>query len=547
MSPIKEFCGCKFGFSRLCIWFFTVQIVSLRVNRIVENSYLMKTSIFTILKDTLAAIALIVLAASCSGQGEELHLTHAQLMDKIKGGWAGQTIGVTYGGPTEFRYQGKMMSDEEQVPWSDENQILMAMDTLPGLYDDIYMDLTFVEVFNRLGIDAPVDSLALAFAHAGYDLWHANQAARYNILNGIMPPESGHWLNNPHADDIDYQIEADFAGLMSPAMPNTASEISDRVGHIMTYGDGWYGGVFMGAMYSIAFTSSDVEYIVTEALKTIPTQSRFYRCISDVVASWREHPDSWRTTWQMLDERWDNDVACLSGALSSFNIDATLNSAYVVIGLLYGGGDFGRTIDISMRCGQDSDCNPSSAAGILGTAIGYENIPEEWIAPLRKAEDVKFAYTSSSLNDTYRQSYEQALQVIEREGGKINDKGVVIKMQQPQAVRFEQSFPSLQPSDFITIDKLILAEPTTFTASCAGIEIRGLANGEKDYVAQVEITVDGQSEVVKMPTDWSKRRLEIYWNFTLEQGEHTISMRWLNPEKGAAVYARDALLLDKTE
>ena len=33
------------------------------------------------------------------------------LRDKIKGGWAGQTIGVTFGGPTEFRYRGTMIED----------------------------------------------------------------------------------------------------------------------------------------------------------------------------------------------------------------------------------------------------------------------------------------------------------------------------------------------------------------------------------------------------------------------------------------------------
>ena len=103
----------------------------------------------------------------------------------------------------------------------------------PGLYDDLYMDLTFVDIIEKYGIDAPVDSFANAFAQAGYSLWHANQAARYNILNGITPPLSGNWLNSPHADDIDYQIEADYAGLMSPGMPNTASKISDKVGHIM--------------------------------------------------------------------------------------------------------------------------------------------------------------------------------------------------------------------------------------------------------------------------------------------------------------------------
>lgn len=75
----------------------------------------------------------------------------------------------------------------------------------PGIYDDLYMDITFVEVFAREGLNAPVQSHAHAIANAGYMLWHANQAARYNILHGIPAPQSGHWINNPHADCIDYQ------------------------------------------------------------------------------------------------------------------------------------------------------------------------------------------------------------------------------------------------------------------------------------------------------------------------------------------------------
>ncbi|MBA7576157.1 hypothetical protein ES708_17994 [subsurface metagenome] len=134
------------------------------------------------------------------------------LLDKIKGGWAGQVIGCTYGGPTEFQYCGTMIQDYTPIPW-DENRMKWYFDNAPGLYDDVYMDLTFVEVFEKEGLNAPVISHARAFAHADYKLWHANQAARYNILNGIEPPASGYWENNPHSEDIDFQIEADFAGL----------------------------------------------------------------------------------------------------------------------------------------------------------------------------------------------------------------------------------------------------------------------------------------------------------------------------------------------
>ena len=128
----------------------------------------------------------------------------------------------------------------------------------PGLFDDIYTDLNFVNAFEKHGLAASADSIAHHWSNTAYHLAHANQASRYNILNGIMPPASGHWHNNPHADDIDFQIEADFIGLMAPGMVNKATEIADRVGHVMNSGDGWYGGVFVSALYSLAFVSNDL-------------------------------------------------------------------------------------------------------------------------------------------------------------------------------------------------------------------------------------------------------------------------------------------------
>lgn len=159
----------------------------------------------------LAAVILFSCHAEKNGtatgfqDGQIVHMEKSVLQDKIMGGWAGQVIGCTYGGPTEFRWNGTMIGDHVPIPW-DENQMLWWYENSPGLYDDVYMDLTFVDVFEKHGLDAADSLHALAFAHAEYQLWHANQAARYNILNGIMPPASGHWKNNPHADDIDFQI-----------------------------------------------------------------------------------------------------------------------------------------------------------------------------------------------------------------------------------------------------------------------------------------------------------------------------------------------------
>src|SRR5204862_3633957 len=163
------------------------------------------------MKKMIFFVLLLIFSTTNFAQQKTTTVSTENLKDKIMGGWAGQTIGVTFGGPYEFRFQGTFIGDYQRLMRHD-GLLKDNMINNPGLYDDLYMDLTFVDVFERYGLDAPVDSFANAFAHAGYMLWHANQAARYNILNGIKPPQSGFWMNNPHSDDIDYQIESDFAG-----------------------------------------------------------------------------------------------------------------------------------------------------------------------------------------------------------------------------------------------------------------------------------------------------------------------------------------------
>ena len=58
-------------------------------------------------------------------------ITTAALQDKIKGGWAGQTIGVTFGGPVEFRFQGTMINDYQPIIWYD-GYIKKTMEESPG-------------------------------------------------------------------------------------------------------------------------------------------------------------------------------------------------------------------------------------------------------------------------------------------------------------------------------------------------------------------------------------------------------------------------------
>jgi hypothetical protein len=476
-----------------------------------------------------------------------LVLTKDQLRDKVMGGWAGQTIGVTYGGPTEFRFNGTMIQDYQNIEWYD-GYLKKTFDTNPGLYDDLYMDLTFVEVFEKEGLDAPVSSFAKAYAEAGYTLWHANQAGRYNILHGIKPPASGHWLNNPHADDIDFQIEADFAGLMSPGMPQTATGICEQVGHIMNYGDGYYGGVYIANLYALAFSENKPAKIIHDAIKSIPARSEFHQCIQDVIRWHKAYPNDWKHTWFELQKKWAEDIGCPDGVYSVFDIDAKLNAAYVTLGLLYGNGDFSRTMEITTRAGQDSDCNPSSAGGILGVILGYSKIPDYWKQGLKEIEHLDFKYTTMSLEDAYAASFSHALRLISQNGGKVKGNDVIITLQKPQPVKYEKSFEGHVPIEKRWMENKVIDKELIFDFEGIGFVLRGEAapwNSTSDYVFKAELYLNNKFiEEVELPTSYVTRRSELFWKYQLPHDKYQVKIKLRNPSTEHKVMVTDVVVYD---
>ncbi len=345
---------------------------------------------------------------------EYRRITVSTYRDKMAGGWLGQMAGVGWGGPTEFRWRGQIIPEDQMPLWRPEmiNQFHQ---------DDIYVEMTFLRTLELYGWDVSIRQAGIDFANSGYPLWHANAAGRDNLRKGIAPPDSGHPQFNSHADDIDYQIEADFSGLIAPGMPQLVIELGEKFGRLMNYGDGLYGGQFVGGMYAAAFFEDDPEKIVEAGLACIPAESQYAECIRDVVQGYRAAPENWEAVWQKIEEKYNRNpdyrrFSC-SGANSDFNIDAKINGAYIVMGLLYGKGDIKQTIIISTRCGQDSDCNPSNAAGVLGTVLGKSRLPEEFKSALDETK--YFSHTAYRLPDVLAVCEKLARSAVGRVGGRI--------------------------------------------------------------------------------------------------------------------------------
>ncbi len=373
------------------------------------------------------SVVMLCWSAGCAAQMRELSFDRYR--DKMEGAWLGQMVGVSYGAPYEFRSNGKI-DDGAIRQWKPEF-IANAIDQ-----DDLYVEMTWLKCLQEHGPDVTPAQAGKAFADTEFPLWHANEAGRANVRAGLMPPASGHPDHNKHANCIDYQIEADVIGILCPGMPQEANRLGDIFGHVMNYGDGVYGGLFMQGMYCAAFFEDrDVEKVIRAGLSCIPQESLYARCIRDVLAWRRLYPQDWRATWGELERKYNDDRDCEAGP---FNIDAHLNGAYIVIGLLYGGDDFWKVCEIATRCGQDSDCNPSSAAGIWACMRGRKAIPSEAVAALPTISNRKFAntpYSFQSLTEACRAMTEK---LVVRNGGRVAEDRFFIQIQDAHPAPLEQ-------------------------------------------------------------------------------------------------------------
>ena len=416
-------------------------------------------------------------------------LSKKELRNKVLGAWVGKSYGAMMGEPMEFHAQGEIYEGSLDIQPE-------APTTWLYNEDDLYTNMAFLEIMRDKGLNASQSDFADVFRNSNFMLWHANGQARQNLLEGILPGLSGHPFYNPHADDIDFQIECDFIGIVSPGLSEAALEIADKVGHLMNYGDGYYAGAFLTALYSYAYIETDRVKMIQMALKAIPVESNYAKIIKDILAWYAEEPKNWRATWQKVEDKWNYDLCPWAKSdplplqsdiiTDSFNIQGHFNGAYILLGLLYGEGDYLKAISICTRCGQDTDSNVANCGGIMGVMLGNAALPETVHVELAPFMDRNYHFTSLSINSATELSCKLALENIEIHNGQITDEDITLSVQEAKHKGpCEVSFPGFSFVDIYTIKPKISPElklhgdwkhPTFTNKSTATIE----AEEEKD-------------------------------------------------------------------
>jgi hypothetical protein len=386
-------------------------------------------------------LTLVSLLAGCNtgSKTQYREISVEEYSEKMLAGWLGQMIGVGWAGPTEFKWQGEIIPEADVPEWDPDMINCFGQ-------DDLYVEMTFLRTLEQYGYDVSIRQAGIDFANSEYFLWGANELGRANLQKGIAPPDCSHPELHHGADWIDYQIEADYSGLISPGLPNAVIALGEKFGRLVNYGDGLYAGQFVGAMYAEAFFEKDINKIIEAGLEAIPSQSQYAECIRDVVQWHNQYPTDWQNTWKLIHEKYyENPDYRKYEAYSGkywHPMDAKLNGAFIVLGLLYGNGNLDSTVVISMRAGYDSDCNPSNAAGVLLTSQGLDNLDERFTKALKW--DEKFSYTDYDLEGLKAVCTQLAREIIAKYGGKTQMRDgkeyLIIPVEKPVPSAFVQSW-----------------------------------------------------------------------------------------------------------
>jgi ADP-ribosylglycohydrolase len=308
----------------------------------------------------------------------------ADYRDRVYAGWLGKCIGVHFGGPLEsWTYQAIRDNLGEVETYLQPSDKVFKPD------DDLVMPLIMMRAFEECR--DPVSLSAEEIGHTWLNhlsrergsIWRggygvsSEHTAYLNLLNGIPAPQSGSAaLNGPTiSEQIGGQIFSDIWGLVYPNQPELAADLSEKAASISHDGEGINGARFVAALSSAAFSESDPRALIHAALGVIPGDSEYAR-VTRAMLDWHaRHPDDWRSAREEIERDWGYDRYL--GV-----VPIIPNAAIIMVALLYGEGDFSRTIQIANMCGWDTDCNVGNVGGVMGVAVGLEGIADYWRRPL---------------------------------------------------------------------------------------------------------------------------------------------------------------------
>ena len=312
-----------------------------------------------------------------------MKLNQQEYQDKVQGCWMGKGIGNTLGLPFEWKRKINNVS-------------FYTQDTHDAPFPSVDMDiqLLWLRALEDHGVHIGTPILSEYFL--SYLTTHVGEygPAKASLKVGLMPPLNS--MESDYRHSCGGFIRSEIWACIAPGCPEIAARNAYQDA-IIDHGDGegLYAAMLMAVIQSSAFIENDIYKLLDIGLSYIPEDcgvANAVRCVIDCFLdghTWyaardkvlQEHRGHY-ATWEgagISQRDWENDLA-----YGVQGYDAPSNIGMILIGWLYGEGDFGHSICITVNCGEDTDSNAATLGALLGILGGASHIPENWLAPISR-------------------------------------------------------------------------------------------------------------------------------------------------------------------
>jgi ADP-ribosylglycohydrolase len=318
-------------------------------------------------------------------------LSDKALQDRILGAWLGRCAGCLLGKPVEGVRREELwgfLRMTDQWPLNDYIRFgvggqaaktyprfagMRAFDTIDHMPADDDMDYTvagLLVVKERGATFTPAD--VARFWMRNIPLLRtctAERVAYRNLAMQVQPPASASY-RNPYREWIGARIRADAFGYLCAGNPERAAEFAWRDASISHVKNGVYGEMLAAAMIAWAAFCDDVTELLEAGLGEIPETSRLHADVREVMR-WHAAGLGYDEAVARIHERWDE-------GLPHHWCHTNSNTMICAAALLWGEGDFGKSICRAVQPGFDTDCNGATVGSILGMMLGAGRIPSSW-------------------------------------------------------------------------------------------------------------------------------------------------------------------------
>ncbi len=313
----------------------------------------------------------------------------ADYLERVYAGVLGKMVGVYLGRPVEGWTYERIMAEVGDVDGY-INHLVPGNPPLVVTDDDLAGTFVFLRALREHGYDAHLtpaqigDTWLNQLIEPKTILWwgglgcSTEHTAYLRLKDGIKAPDSGSATLNGKiiSEQIGAQIFIDGWAMLWPGDPERAVDWAGRAASVSHDGEAVYGAQMLAAMEAQAFVEQDIETIIDTGLALIPRDSILYRMIQDVRGWYAGEPD-WHRTRAKIAQMYGYDR--YKGVCHMVP-----NHAVILLGLLYGQGDFHRSMRVVNTAGWDTDCNAGNLGCLLGIRGGLTAFTggPDWLGPL---------------------------------------------------------------------------------------------------------------------------------------------------------------------